>query len=148
MIRTQMCFGRFLLKTATVFGLTLLVTGCSKKSSETASEADVHLRILSKDTAGKDEKVLVKICTNNAQWGIAKAYFDCENKSNISVDTVRKTIVGCDKQLAVLKDTVVIQFAPNVLGQSIFPRLRILISKKQGAELKVVDTTFKYYVVQ
>ncbi len=143
-----MCFGRFLLKTATVFSLTLLTTCCSKKSSETASEADVPLRILSKDTVKKDEKVLVEICTDNAQWGIAKAYFDCENKSNISVDTVRKTIAGCDKELAVLKDTVVIQFAPNVLGQSIFPRLRILLSKKQGAEVKVIDTTFNYYVVQ
>jgi len=84
---------------------------------------DVELEVLIKDTVNVEEKVLAKVYSNNSDWKLIKAYFDCINDSISSIDFSNETIEGCSKDLFVKNDTVLIQFTPKKTGHQHFGRI-------------------------
>ena len=98
------------------------------------------------DTIRKNEKTLIKIFSKNMEWGIVKAYFDCDITSNQYVDTIHGEIAACDKKLFVRNDTVLIQLTPANNGRKKFQAVKILLKGKTRNEYGIIDTTFHYFV--
>ncbi|WP_373523866.1 hypothetical protein [Aquiflexum sp.] len=108
----------------------------------------LELEVLVKDTVQVDEKVLARIYSNNSDWEIIKAYFDCEeNPMSDKINVLNETIEGCVKELFVRNDTIVIQFVPAKLGPAEFGNIKVLM-KKKAEEYKVLESGFNYVVVK
>jgi hypothetical protein len=125
-----------------LFILIGLLSSCSNQAGYT------ELEILVSDTVKIEEKVLARIYSNNSDWKIVKAYFDCEEKlKGDKVDVLNETIEGCRKELFVRNDTVIIQFTPTKLGFNHFGKIKTLM-KKRSDEFKILESDFSYIVVQ
>ncbi|MFC4874291.1 hypothetical protein [Negadavirga shengliensis] len=108
----------------------------------------IELEVLVSDTVKIEEKVLARIYSNNSDWKIVKAYFECEDKLKADkVDALNETIEGCSKELFVRNDTVIIQFTPTKLGLNDFGKIKTLM-KKGSDKFKVLESDFSYIVIQ
>ncbi|TDQ18579.1 hypothetical protein DFQ04_0381 [Algoriphagus boseongensis] len=106
----------------------------------------MELEILKNDTVSINEDVLVRIYTSEKNWKIVKAYFDC----NISfdqekVDESKESIEGCQKELFVLNDTILIQFNPTKTGLNNFGEIKALVKNTEN-EFKILKSDFSYFV--
>lgn len=122
-------------KILTVIVLCCFGVSCAKSSVQEGfiiSEMD-HFMV------GK--AAIVKIYPENPESSIIKAYFDCKSKN---LDKKNELIIGCDKELYIHKDTIIIQFSPKFPGEQKFHDLRILT--KLNDMYTIADTTFYYDV--
>ncbi len=107
----------------------------------------VELEVLVRDTVKVEEKVLVRVYSKNIDWKIIKAYFDCQDKLEPNkIDLLNETIEGCNKELFVKDDTILIQFTPAKSGYQEFGKIKALM-KKGTHEYKVLESGFSYVVV-
>ena len=128
------------------FVLLFFLIGCHIERKEEIE--NIKTKIILPDKINKNEKTVVRIFSNTLQWSIAKAYFDCDASFNMRIDTMRKKIVGCEKEFFVRNDTIIIQFVPDSTGNRKFHDIEILMVNKEKMEYKIIDTTFYYSVIQ
>ncbi len=126
--------------------LVIFLLSCSGKQQKRNSIEKLEVNILVEDTIRKNEKTLIKIFSKYTEWGIAKAYFDCDITSNQYVDTIHWGIAACDKELFVRNDTVLIQLTPTSKGGKKFEAVKILLRGKTTNAYGIIDTTFHYSV--
>ncbi len=108
----------------------------------------IELEYMVKDTVKVDEKVLAKVYSNNSDWKIAKAYFDCDQNNGLGkINKIDESIYGCRKELFIRDDTVLIQFTPTKLGYFNFGKITALLKNGQNG-FQVLETDFSYLVVK
>ena len=91
-----------------------MTCGCSSEKSKDDTIDEPDIEIVHKDTFDSGQKHLVKIFSKDEQWKIIKGYFDCDSLSSLDIDKDREVVIGCDKELFINNDTVLIQFIPSI----------------------------------
>jgi uncharacterized Zn ribbon protein len=97
--------------------------------------------------AGKE--AVFKLTTSIKNYRIIRAYFDCRVDTNSFIDTVSYKLSNCDKELAVIKDTIVVAFKPQRTGDFIFPETIVGISRgKKDGVFRYHTGKFRYKVIE
>lgn len=99
------------------------------------------------DSVVQGEELIFKLTTSDKDYKIINAMFDCPVNDSSLVDTVKYKVDGCNKELMVKNDTILIAFKPNEIGQHQFSETVVGISKGKDNVLRYHTGTFDYTVV-
>lgn len=100
------------------------------------------------DSVTQGEELILKITTSDKDYKIVNAMFDCPINDSSLVDTVTYKVDGCNKELLVKNDTILIAFKPNKVGRHQFSETVTGISKGKDNVLRYHTGTFNYTVVE
>ncbi|MDO1446337.1 hypothetical protein Q0590_08750 [Rhodocytophaga aerolata] len=92
-------------------------------------------------------QAVFKLTTSNSKHKIVQAYFDCLIDTSSYIDTVSYNVEYCNKELALINDTVVIALKPQKTGDFVFPHTILAISKGNDGIFRFHTGTFGYKVI-
>ena len=119
-------------------------------NKQTVSGTPVSIGLINQgaDSVIQGEELILKITTSDKDYKIVNAMFDCPINDSSLVDTVTYKVDGCNKELLVKNDTILIAFKPNEVGRHQFSETIMGISKGKDNLLRYHTGTFNYTVVE
>ncbi len=128
-----------------IFLLFSIISCENKDSKNSFKEEDFKIRIDKPEFGYINEETCINISCDNPELHIVHAYMDCKFDSLKEIDYKTRTIKGCDMNLFVLHDTVMIGYKA-LEEKEYFHSVLLLFSK--GQELFVKDTSFKVKAIK